>query len=206
MSTPYEVLSRITSRPAAEPAGQRCEMCAEPVADEHRHVVDTTGRELMCVCRGCHLLFTEPGAALRYRSVPDRHLALPGLVDGPALWDALQIPVGLAALFRNSALDRLVAVYPGPAGATESDLDLAAWQEIAAADARLSLMADDVEVLLLRATPDGTQAFVIPVDRCYQFIGGLRLRWRGFDGGQEVSAFIDGFFADLDRRAEVVPR
>ena len=52
MTTPYDVLARITSNPRApEPAGERCEMCSEPIADEHQHVVNMTGRQLMCTCR-----------------------------------------------------------------------------------------------------------------------------------------------------------
>jgi len=34
-------------------------MCAEPIADEHQHVVNLESRVLMCTCRGCYLLFTD---------------------------------------------------------------------------------------------------------------------------------------------------
>ena len=37
---------------APQPAGERCEMCSEAIADEHQHVVNVEGRQLMCVCRG----------------------------------------------------------------------------------------------------------------------------------------------------------
>ena len=99
-------------------------MCSEQIADEHQHVVNVEGRQLMCVCRGCYLLFTDTHAELRYRAVPDRYLAFPGFVLDRREWEMLQIPVGLAFFFRNSALGRTVAFYPGPAGATESELDL----------------------------------------------------------------------------------
>ena len=118
MTTPFDVLSRITSRRPTQAAGERCEMCAEPIADDHRHVVDTAGRQLMCVCRGCYLLFTDSAADLRYRSVPDRYLSFPDFAVDRLGWEALQIPVGLAFFFRNSTLGRVVAFYPGPAGAT----------------------------------------------------------------------------------------
>ena len=58
-------------------------------------------------------------AALRYRAVPDRYLAFPDFALSRRKWEALQIPVGFAFFFRNSDLDRTVAFYPGPAGATE---------------------------------------------------------------------------------------
>ena len=41
-------------------------MCAEPIGDEHQHVVNVESRGLMCTCRSCYLLFTAEDAALRY--------------------------------------------------------------------------------------------------------------------------------------------
>ncbi len=203
MTTPYDVLARITSnRPAPAQAGQRCEMCAEPITDEHQHVVNVAGRQLMCVCRGCYLLFTDSQAELRYRAVPDRYLALPDFALDRRAWDALQIPVGMAFFFRNSALDRTVAFYPGPAGACESELDLEAWKAISAAEPRVGLLADDVEALLVRVPDEGEPiCYLVPIDACYEFVGGLRTLWRGFDGGQEARQFIDEFFTTLANRS-----
>ncbi|AOS95029.1 hypothetical protein AN480_28830 (plasmid) [Mycobacterium intracellulare subsp. chimaera] len=203
MTGRYDVLTRIASnRRAPAPARQRCEMCSESIADAHQHVVNVAGRQLMCVCRGCYLLFTDSQAELRYRAVPDRYLAFPSFaLDRPA-WEALQIPVGLAFFFRNSALDRTVAFYPGPAGATESELDLDAWGAIRAADPRVDLLAEDVEALLVRVPDDGPpDCYLVPIDACYEFVGGLRQLWRGFDGGQEAREFIDTFFTTLAARS-----
>jgi hypothetical protein len=203
MSSPYDVLSRITSnRPAPAPAGQRCEMCAEPIADEHQHVVNVAGRQLMCVCRGCYLLFTDSQAELRYRAVPDRYLAFPDFALDRRAWEALQIPVGLAFFFRNSALGRTVAFYPGPAGATESELDLDAWGTISAGEPRVGLLTDDVEALLVRVADAGQpECYLVPIDACYEFVGGLRKLWRGFDGGQDAREFIEEFFGRLAARS-----
>jgi hypothetical protein len=206
MSTPYDILARITAnRPTPAPAGQRCDMCAEPISDEHQHVVNVAGRQLMCVCRGCYLLFTDSHAELRYRAVPDRYLALPDFALDRRTWEALQIPVGLAFFFRNSALGRTVAFYPGPAGACESQLDLTAWSAIRDAEPRVELLADDVEALLVRVPDDDEaappQCYLVPIDACYEFVGGLRQLWRGFDGGQQAREFVDGFFASLAARS-----
>jgi hypothetical protein len=206
MTTPYEVLSRITSRPPTAADGERCEMCSEAIPDEHRHVVNLQGRQLMCVCTGCHLLFTDPGAELRYRAVPNRYLEFTEFAVGEQLWATLQIPVELAFLFRNSALQRMVVFYPGPAGATESELDLDAWEDIAEEDARVRMLTDDVEALLMRSTDGNTQCFLVPVDACYEVVGGLRRRWRGLGGGQEVSQFMDTFFDRIGARAKAVSR
>jgi hypothetical protein len=205
MTSTLEVLSKIrTVRTDPEPAGERCEMCANPVTDEHQHVVNIAARQLMCVCRACYLLFTDASANLRYRAVPDRFLAFPDFGLGRREWEALQIPVGVAFFFRNSALDRTVAFYPGPAGATESELDVATWAA-ATRDPRVGLIADDVEALLVRV-PDDTgepECFLVPIDACYEFVGGLRLLWRGFDGGAQARDFIDGFFAGVAERSVV---
>ncbi len=200
-----EVLARIrTARPAAPSTDEQCEMCADPIADRHQHVVNVAARQLMCVCRGCYLLFTDAAAALRYRAVPDRYLSFPDFTLGRAQWEALQIPVGFAFFFRNSGLDRTVAFYPGPAGATESELDMAAWSAVAG-DPRVGLLADDVEALLVRVPDSGgnPECFLVPIDACYEFVGGLRLLWRGFDGGTQVREFIDSFFAGVAARSAV---
>ncbi|HEV2088845.1 MAG TPA: DUF5947 family protein, partial [Cryptosporangiaceae bacterium] len=56
------VLRRLlTPKPAAQP-GERCEMCGEPLAVEHGHVVHLENRALMCACRPCALLFSNKGA------------------------------------------------------------------------------------------------------------------------------------------------
>jgi hypothetical protein len=209
MTSPYDVLTRITSnRRAPEPAGERCEMCSEAIADEHSHVVDVTGRQLMCVCRACYLLFTDSNAELRYRAVPDRYLAFGDFALDRRAWEALQIPVGVAFFFTNSTLGRTVAFYPGPAGACESELDLDGWNAISGADSRVGLLADDVEALLVRVPESedaGPQTYLVPIDACYEFVGRLRMLWRGFDGGQEARAFIDSFFAQIAARAVETP-
>jgi len=209
MTGTYDVLARIAgNREAPAPAGERCEMCSELIPDEHQHVVNVAGRQLMCVCRACYLLFTDSQAELRYRAVPDRYLAFPDFALDRRAWEALQIPVGVAFFFANSALGRMVAFYPGPAGATESELDLDAWNAISGADPRVGLLTDDVEALLVRV-PDAEgaqpQTYLVPIDACYEFVGRLRMLWRGFDGGQEARAFIDGFFSQIEARARTTP-
>jgi len=138
-----------TRAPKPSP-GERCEMCGEPISPEHSHVVNTQTRALMCTCRGCYLLFTHTGAAQgKYRAVPDRHLYDPAFALSDLQWDDLQIPVKMAFFFRNSALDRFVAFYPSPAGATESLLPLDTWDEVIAANPRFAELDPDVEALLL---------------------------------------------------------
>ena len=140
----------------------------------HQHVVDVVGRALMCTCRPCYLLFTADDAELRYRAVPDRYLSFPDFALFAGQWDDLEIPVGLAFFFINSVLGRTVAFYPGPAGATESELPLGAWDRIVAANPVLGTLAPDVEALIVRM-PDRpaerARAHLVPIDRCYELVG-----------------------------------
>jgi hypothetical protein len=210
MDGAFDVLARIrANRAAPAAAGERCEMCSEDIADEHQHVVNVEGRQLMCVCRGCYLLFTDTEAELRFRAIPDRYLVFPDFALDRRAWEDLQIPVGLAFFFHNSTLGRTVAFYPGPAGATESELDLQVWNDIRTTDPRVDTIAADTEALLVRvidAKTESPRAYLVPIDACYEFIGRLRMMWRGFDGGQDVRNYIEGFFEQLDRRSKVVDR
>lgn len=203
---PLAVLRRVaTARPA--PIGESCEMCDHPIGGEHQHVVDLAHRSLMCACRPCYLLFTAEAAHLRYRAVPDRYLAFPDFGLGPGHWDDLEIPVGLAFFFYHSDLGRTVAFYPGPAGATECELPLAAWSAVVADNPQLQLLQPDVEALLVRTPGRGTgklSCHLIPIDGCYELVGQLRSVWRGFDGGQDARARIDSFFAAIDAKSKPV--
>jgi hypothetical protein len=43
----------------------------------------------------------------------------------------------------------------------------------------------------------------VPIDACYEFVGRLRMLWRGFDGGHEVREFVDQFFDQIKARSKV---
>jgi hypothetical protein len=206
---PLAALRRVTqSRPQQDP-GERCEMCATPISPEHPHVVNLDSRGLMCTCRGCYLLFTDEAAALRYRAVPERYLSFGEFTLDARAWDELQIPVGLAFLFHNSVQERTIAFYPGPAGATESELPLEAWQRIVQANPELAVLRPDVEALLVRRTEGAGSAngacYLVPIDACYELVGRLRMLWRGFDGGQQAHEAMDGFFAQVHQRSRPAP-
>lgn len=186
---------------------ERCELCGVDVAPgAHRHLVDTEKRALACACVACALLFDSRGAAGgRFRAVPDRYLADPGHVWDDGVWERLQIPVGVAFFFRNAALDRLVAQYPSPAGATESELDPDTWQDVLAGSRLAQVLEPDVEALLVRRAEGRYACFLVPIDICYELVGRMRLRWQGFDGGAEARADLERFFAEVARRARPVP-
>ncbi len=200
-----EGLVRVLRRPRPTPVpGERCELCEELLDEGHPHVVDLSSRSLMCCCRACGLLFTEPGAARgRYRTVPDRWLHDPALTLTPEDWARFQIPVRLAFFFVNSVLDRVVALYPGPGGATESELALDAWDDLLAGSALARELTPDVEALLVDG--DGPSCHLVPVDACYELVGRLRTCWVGFEGGQEARDELQRFMARVDERSRAVP-
>ena len=198
---PLAVLQRMRGGRPMPSMDERCEMCGESIGEEHQHIVNVSTRSLVCSCRGCYLLFTQQDAALAYRAVPDRYLSFPSLDLGPAQWDDLQIPVGVAFFFHNSQLGRTTAFYPSPAGATESELPLGAWEELVAGNAELATLLPDVEALLVRRGEDSVDCYLVPIDACYQLVGRLRTLWRGFDGGRDAREALDAFFGDVRERS-----
>jgi hypothetical protein len=193
---------------ARPPDAERCELCGQSLGDPHGHVVDVGTRGLQCACRGCYLLFTNPGAAGgRRRAVPERVHYDPALRLSTQEWDELGIPVATAFFFRNSEVGRVVAFYPGPAGATESLLDLGAWQRLAGRHPMLAAVADDVEaVLVTTAGGRGREVFLVPIDVCYAFVGEIRRTWQGFDGGDRARAVLEAFLLDLRTCGRPLPQ
>ena len=120
-------------------------------------------------------------------------------------WDAMRIPIGLAFFSFHSNAGRIVANYPGPAGAAESLLSLDAWEEISAANPVLGQMQADVEALLINRIALARDYYLAPIDECYRLVGLIRMHWRGLGGGALVWGEISRFFAELRLRGEKCP-
>lgn len=202
-------LRRLRERAPGEETVERCELCATPIGEPHSHVVNLESRNLLCSCRACYLLFTQAGAAQgRFRAVPERCVHVPDFQLDDAAWETLQIPVRTAFFFRNTALGRIAAFYPSPAGATESLLPLDAWERLEADNPVLRELEPDVEALLVYGPRErtGFECLLVPIDVCYELTGVVRRTWRGFDGGSDAHAAIGDFFARLRARSVVKPR
>jgi hypothetical protein len=195
--------------PAPAPARdiERCELCKVELPPEHGHIADLENQTLECACRACYLLFTRPNAThMRYRAVPDRYLKDPERTLTPAEFDQLEIPVGLAFFMNSSAAGRVIGFYPSPAGATECELDLGAWERLTAEHPLLGEPMADVEAALISRADGGDRGveyFLVPIDACYELVGRMRLQWRGFDGGAEARASITDFLEHTRARATV---
>jgi len=205
-------LTRPRGRVRTTAPGEACQLCGEPIPQPHQHLADVTRRQLLCACRGCYLLFTAPGAGARkLRAVGEQVRRPRDFAFSQAQWEDLSAPVDLLFFLRQSEVAdaaapasarQLVVCYPGPAGATESELDFGAWAEIAAANPALAGVEPDIEAVLVRRHgPDRFSCLIVPIDRCYELVGLVRKHWVGFHGGDEVWRRIEDYFAELERVA-----
>lgn len=190
-------LRRFVSRRVAD---EQCDLCGAAIAAEHRHLADPKARKVVCACTPCSLLFSSQEGA-RFRRVPEEVRFLRDFTLTEAQWQRLAIPIDLAFFYRSSADERVMAFYPSPAGATESLLALETWNDIAAANPVLATMEPDVQALLVNRIAKPAEFFLVPIDKCYELVGLIRTKWRGFSGGAEVWSAIGQYFDRLKERA-----
>jgi hypothetical protein len=182
------------------PRVERCELCSLELPEEHPHLVEPAARQLLCVCQACGILFSEDRKA-KYRRVSDKSRFLAEFRLSDAQWNTLAIPVGLVFFFHSSPMDKVVAIYPSPAGPTESLLELDVWQEIVVENPILREMKSDVEALLVHRIEGAREYYLAPIDECYKLVGLLRARWQGFSGGDEAWDEICRFLERMKNRS-----
>jgi Family of unknown function (DUF5947) len=203
-TTPLGTLRRFVQKrePARAPV-EHCELCNEPIPEDHRHLLELAKREVICACQACSLLFSERGAAGgKYLLIPRRYLALTDFHMSDEQWESLAIPVNMVYIFRNTTAKRVRAFYPSPAGAMESLLDLESWEELASDNPILNEMEPDVEALLINRVRNAREHYIVPIDTCYQLVGQIRVSWRGLSGGEEAWKAIAEFFAGVKAKSQ----
>ena len=174
---------------------EQCELCAAPLQDDHRHLLETGGDELLCACRPCSLLFVKDAASEgRYRLVPQRRVKL-----RPVDTTTLGVPVGLV-FFVPRADGRVTAQGPSPAGAMRWEVDAAAWRRLAAQHPELASLEPEVEALLINTAHGLDHHWIVPVDDCFRMVAVVRREWRGLSGGGRVWPAVQDFFAGLTER------
>ena len=187
---------------------ERCELCGMEIVPGHPHLIEPAARKLVCSCYACALLFSGRAGA-RYKRVPRQVRLLTDFAMSDGQWDSLIIPINMAFFFRSSPDERMIAMYPSPAGATESLLSMEAWTEIARVNPALAKMEPDVEALLANRIGHSrgfthAEYYLLPIDQCFKLVGLIRSNWRGFSGGTEVWQRIADFFTELHSQAIVV--
>ncbi len=95
----------------------------------------------------------------------------------------------------------MLAFYPSPAGATESLLELEAWQALVVQNPILGRLEPDVEALLVNRMNKDREYYRAPIDECYKLVGLIRANWRGLSGGSEVWEEVGQFFTSLKQRS-----
>jgi hypothetical protein len=108
---------------------ERCDLCGLAIAPEHDHLLEPAARRLVCACGACAVLFSGQ-ADTKYLRVPRRVRRLQEFRLTDAQWEDLRLPIDLAFFFHSTPHGKTMACYPSPAGATESLLDLGAWEDL----------------------------------------------------------------------------
>jgi uncharacterized protein DUF5947 len=195
---PLATLRRLARKPG--PRIERCELCGAPLPPEHEHLIEPAARKLACACGACAILF-DGQAGARYQRVPRRIEILADFQLSDEQWESLHLPINLAFFFHSSSAGRVIAVYPSPAGATESLLTLEAWSDLVAANPVLAELKPDVEALLVNRVGPIRDFIRAPIDECFKLVGIIRTHWRGLSGGTEVWKEISRFSAGLKDRS-----
>ena len=178
---------------------ERCDFCRARVPDRHAHLVETGTLRLLCACPSCMRDMADEG--LGYRAVEPRQEALRGFALSDADWAMLQIPIDVAFLFRPEAGAAPLGLFPGPAGATRSQLSADVWCHLAEKYPLLDDLEPSAEALLVNRSNGRRDHYRVSTDHCYALAGLMRAHWRGLAGGEEAWSAIDGYFADLDKTA-----
>ena len=177
-----------------------CDLCGIGIPDDHRHLLHLTERRIVCSCESCWAMRSGEGD---YRPTGNRTLWLPDLDVPDDLWASFQIPIGLAFFMDSTVTACVVALFPSPGGATESELHFESWSRMRALNPVLEGLEPDIEGLVVNRLADPPAYAIAPIDKCYELTGTIKAHWEGISGGSEVEAAVAQFFAGL--RAKAVP-
>jgi hypothetical protein len=183
---------------------ERCELCSLELRSDHPHLIELAQRRLLCTCEACAILFS--GQGVKFKRMPRRVCSLPEFSLTDSEWDGLMVPINMAFFFKSSLENRVIAMYPSPAGAMESLLALESWNDIATRNPLLNEMEPDVEALLANRLgysrgQSAPEYYLLPIDECYKLVGLIRMHWKGLSGGTEVWEELGQFFAQVKARA-----
>jgi len=196
-------LRQVARRRPVSDGAERCELCSAEIGSAHQHLLNPKQREIVCSCDACATVFCGQNGA-HYLRVPRRIRALVDFRLPDLQWEALMIPINLAFFYYDTAAGRMMAMYPSPAGAVESLLQLETWMELSSNHPALATMEPDVETFLVNRVGATHEYYIVPIDECFRLVGLIRMHWRGLSGGAEVWTQINRFFADLKVRATEV--
>jgi hypothetical protein len=173
---------------------ERCDLCNTTVPADHRHMLNLYERQIVCVCESCWALRSgDP----EFRPTGSRTLWLEDFVLPEELWAQFRIPIGLAFFMHSTVTSCVVAMYPSPAGATESELHFETWSRLVEMNPVLRDLEPDAEALIVNRTSDPPAFAIAPIDRCYMLVGLIKASWEGISGGAGVEEAIAAYFDEL---------
>jgi Family of unknown function (DUF5947) len=175
-----------------------CDLCGTGIPADHRHLLHLGERRIVCACEACWAMRSGEGD---YRPTGNRTLWLAGLEVPDDLWATFQIPIGLAFFMESTVTGCIVAMYPSPGGATESELHFESWSRMRALNPVLEGLEADIEGLIANRLSDPAVYVIAPIDRCYELTGTVKAAWEGISGGPAVLEAVSDFFERLRREA-----
>ncbi len=179
---------------ASEPGTEHCDLCGLVIPADHRHLLALSDRAIVCSCEACWAMRSGEGD---YRPVGNRTLWLADMEIPDDLWASFQIPIGLAFFMHSTVTACVVAMYPSPAGATESELHFESWTRMLELNPVLADLEPDVEGLIVNRLAEPPIYVIAPIDRCYALTGTIKLAWEGISGGGAVEEAVARFFEEL---------
>ncbi len=191
------------SRPEpSSPDVEVCDLCGISVPEDHRHLLHLAERRIVCSCEACWAMRSGEGD---YRPTGNRTVWLPDLNLPDDVWAGFQIPIGLAFFMNSTVTGCVVAMYPSPAGATESELHFESWHRMTELNPALGELEPDIEGLIVNRLSDPPVHVIAPIDRCYALTGAVKSTWEGISGGTGVEGAVTRFFAELHEQALKTP-
>jgi hypothetical protein len=181
-----------------DPSLEYCDICGVTIPEDHRHLLHLPERRIVCACEPCWAMRSGEGD---YRPTGTRTISLPELDLPDELWASFQIPIGLAFFMRSSVTECVVAMYPSPAGATESELHFDSWTRMCELNPVLAGLDADIEGLIVNRLAEPPTYVIAPIDRCYALTGTIKASWEGISGGSGVGEAVAGFFERLQGEA-----
>jgi hypothetical protein len=177
---------------------ERCDLCGVGIPSEHEHLLHLGDRRILCVCATC---WAQRSGDPELRPTGSRVVWLDDLELPDELWARLEVPIGLAFFMRSSSIGGMVAMYPSPAGATESELKLDAWEDLRALNPELDSLEPDAEALVVNRISEPPAYVIAPIDECYGLVGAIKVSWEGISGGDAIERAVPTFFARLRKRS-----
>ena len=133
------------------PAEEHCDLCGKPIDPDHRHLLHLVDRRILCACESCgRCAAATPSCARPGRA----RVWLDDFELPDEIWAAFGIPIGLAFFMRLERTGGIVALYPSPAGATESELDARGLERAAGREPGAEGLEPDAEALIVNRMAD----------------------------------------------------